>query len=294
MKILTQNKVNRILLLFLLLSINACKTSKTGLESTGSLADLSTAEIYQSILNHSIQYRTLSGKLNISLKTPGNKIASNASIKIVKDEIILISFVPFPGYEALKCAITPDSIVVVSRYSKQYAAERISNLNGKNAPIDFNFYNLQALMTNQLFVAGKNSLSPNDRKAFTIENAQNKSTLKIKDRQSIQYLFVGNPMHRIQSLHLSTRKQDKSVTLLSEYGNFQSVSNMQIFPMLLNIKLNTSSDQDPLQKKKQEYEIKLDYSRIDVDKDIDTGFSIPQKYQRVFIEDLIEMINKLI
>lgn len=291
MKILKRNKIRFIFLLSLLLAITACKTSKSTKGSAGSLAEMNSTQVFQSILDHSLQYRTLTGKLNVCLQTSKNKVASNASIRMIKDEMIQVSLQPFFGYEAFKFMITPDSIIFVSRYTKQFAAEKISDLNSRSTSIDFNFYNLQSLLTNQLFMAGKNNLAPDDHKVFSIENTRDRSMLQTKDRQSIQYLFIGDPTHKIQSLYMSTHKQGKDISLLSEYGNFQQITPGQTFPMLLNIRLNAPEEQGSKQKKGQEYEVKLNYSKIELDKTIDSDFSIPEKYQRVLLEDLLKMIK---
>lgn len=283
MKIRMQNKA-AILFAALLLAFSGCKTTKES--ATGSLAGLNATEVFSSILDRSLRYETLSGKLNVSFKTQKKSIASNASIRIIKDRRIQLSFQPFLGIEAFRFDLTPDSIVVVDRLNKYYVAESFSEINkNKGLSLDFNFSNLQALLTNRLFLAGQNNVSSGDKEFFTIEVSNDKALLKTEDRQGIRYLFTGNPAFQITALQMSAKQKNQAVAFSSEYDNFQSVSALYTFPMFMGAKLTTPS--------KENYELELKYSKVELDKDLNTDTSIPNKYQRIRLDEALKIIQKI-
>ena len=79
-------------------------------------------------------------------------------MKMVKDSAFQLSVQPFLGIEIFRIELSRDTIKVVDRMNKRYMIENYSNLQGQT-PIEFNFYNLQALFTNHLFIPGEQGVS---------------------------------------------------------------------------------------------------------------------------------------
>lgn len=275
MRILKQNNI-RLLLVGILLVVSSCKTGKV---ATGSLAGMSSSEVFRSILDHSPQYTTLSGKLKVTIDFPGNKLSSGASIKMIRDKEIQLSFQYF-GFEVFFFDLTPDSIIVVNKYHKWYAAESITNLS-RQTTFDFNFNNLQALLSNQLFLAGKNSLSPSDQKHFEIQHSPEASLIRSKDNQGLQYLFTGNFQHKIQSLQIVSGEGGSQAALLSEYSDFQDIANGQLFPMSQLFSWGNATG--------KAYKLDFSYSKVELNKELDMRFKIPGKLQRMRLENVLKM-----
>lgn len=80
-------------------------------------------------------------------------MSSRVDMKMVKDSAFQLSVQPFLGIEIFRIELSRDTIKVVDRMNKRYMIENYSNLQGQT-PIEFNFYNLQALFTNHLFIPG--------------------------------------------------------------------------------------------------------------------------------------------
>ena len=268
----------------LLLCAISCKTTKETAGTTGTLAGMSNQDIFQSVVDNSLKYQTLSGRLNVNVKTSKKSIGSNASIKMIRNERIQLSFQPFLGYEAFRMELTPDSILFVDRFNKRYAAESFSSLK-LNHRLDFNFYNLQAVLANQLFLAGKTDVDASDYKSFTIKNEYDKALMQTDDNQNIQYVFTGDALHKIRSLSMSTNEQLTNASLVSVYDKFQQVADNQTFPMLMNLTVKLPSNET--------LEFRFNYSKVELDKNLDVDFSLPTKYQRLELNDIIKMINSL-
>ncbi len=279
MKIQMGNKYRIIFYTCMFLFFFGCKTVKEQL----SISEKNNSEIIQALIDNSIQFQTFSSKSDITFKTTKKSISSKASIKIIKDKQIQISFQPFFGVEAFKIDLSPDSVKIIDRINKQYAAERIDELSGISS-LNFNFYNLQALLTNQLFLAGQAEIKPTDYSKFKIEKSKNKVLVHASDQQNIQYLFMCSQTARIQSLHISSFKNTNS--LLSIYETFQSTNTSQSFPMSMNTTLKTASSEN--------FQLNFLHSKIEINKNLSINSGIPDKYRRIRLTDVFSIIKGIL
>ena len=141
----------------LLSMLTGCKSSK----KVGTVESASVKahnEFFQSVEDQSFQFRTLTARLNVDLDIPGKQMSSRVDMKMVKDSAFQLSVQPFLGIEIFRIELSRDTIKVVDRMNKRYMIENYSNLQGQT-PIEFNFYNLQALFTNHLFIPGEQGVS---------------------------------------------------------------------------------------------------------------------------------------
>ena len=75
--------------------------------------------------------------------------------------------------------------------NKRYVAERYADLKGQT-PIEFNFYNLQALFTNHIFLPGKQYIEPKQFKRFKLNQEGSTAEIKIKDSIGLLYTFFAD------------------------------------------------------------------------------------------------------
>ncbi|GHT86288.1 hypothetical protein FACS18947_6040 [Bacteroidia bacterium] len=179
-----------ILFLGILLLLGSCKTNQPA--TSIALAKMSKNERIESIQYQSVQYKTFSSSLRFSMKAgaKNSNTAVDAQLKIIKDKIIQLSLrVPLLGTEAARISITPDKIIIIDRINKQYFAESMETLH-HIADFDFDYYSLQALFTNQLFIVGKQTFGLEDYPAFQIKEDEFSVNLNSKDSRGINYDFV--------------------------------------------------------------------------------------------------------
>ena len=147
-----RERVSLAFILLIILFLSGCKTSKkVGTVASGSAKAHN--EFFESMEEHSFQFNTMTARLNAELKTAKNNMSSRVDLKMVRDSAFQLSVQPFLGIEVFRAEFTVDSIKVVDRMNKRYVAERYADLKGQT-PIEFNFYNLQALFTNHIFLPG--------------------------------------------------------------------------------------------------------------------------------------------
>jgi len=263
------------------LFFTGCKTSHR-VASTTALSKIDKSERIESIQYQSIPFNTLSSSLRFSFKqqTKKNTISANAQLRIIKDQVIQLSLrIPFLGTEVARISITPEQIIIIDRANKRYVSESIETLQ-QRTNFDFDFYNLQALFTNQLFIAGKSSISPDDYNTFNWTEDKFLVRLNNVDNQGINYDFVSDFTNRIVQTEMYKNKTDARLNWL--YKDFGLASNNRLFPMKMTMELTVPNDLITLN---------LTFNNIDIDADFKLDTTIPNNYQRLEFDQIIKLIQ---
>lgn len=254
-----------------------CKSKKLSvLDASGLLKAKSHNEVLDDVLAHELDYKTLTTKGKVSLN--GKEVT--AIFKLVKDEIIQASIRPMLGIEAVRMDITPEKIVVIDRMGKKYAEVDISD-SEFGALVAFNFYNLQALLTNKLFLAGGKNVGVSDYDQFDISTKDNHFVLQTEDRNSLQYKFAVDASDRIVSTMVAY--PSKEMAFVWGYDEFVE-DGEHIYPtsMLGQMKV-----------KKKNIRVGVKYSDLDINTEFNVDQSIPSRYAKIEILDLLGAYMKI-
>ncbi len=262
----------------LLVSLQACKSSKALVTTEGAAVNKAHEQLIEDILTAETNYKTISGK--ISLEMIGGKSSSgmkvNSQLKIVRDDIVQLSIrAPFINTEVFRLDITPDSIFVIDRISKRYAVEDLSRLQ-KEKNIQFNYSNMQSLFTNALFMPGKRQVSKADYTGYDIKLNSGKYNLVTKDKSGMFYDFTVDSSDRITSTNISGANKDYTLEWI--YSDFVKDAG-NIYPSKMNAKINVG---------KKTVTLVMSYSGLDIDKDLKVDKNLPSSYQRVSVMDIIK------
>lgn len=264
-------------LFVLLLLAGSCKTRKAVKEETG-LPGTHTA-FFQKLQQDAFAFRTLTARLHVDLSIPGKSLNSRVDLKMIKDEAFQLSVQPFLGIEIVRAEISVDSIKVIDRMNKRYVAESLSALKGE-LPVDFNFYNLQALFTNQVFYPGEQSLTPRLYKRFGLDVNGETALITAKDALDLVYLFTTDAGQKLIDTSISDDGERYSV--LWKYGDFR-LAGTRPFPMQMDVRLSGNG--------KIQGELRMTYSRIELDKPLSLGISVPSKYKRVPFSEIVKSLS---
>jgi hypothetical protein len=239
-------------------------------------------ERIESIQYQTIPFNTLSSSLRFSFK-PGMKkstTSANAQLRIIKNKIIQLSLrIPILGTEVARISITPEQIIVIDRSNRRYVSESIQTLQ-QTASFDFDFYSLQALFTNQLFIAGKSSVTREEYKTFSWIEDDFFVRLNNTDNQGNHFDFVSDYSNRIIQTEMYKNKEEAGINWL--YKDFGLASNNRLFPMKMTMELTVPDDLITLN---------LTFNNVDIDNDFELDTSIPNRYQPVTIEQISKLIQ---
>lgn len=265
-----------ILLLILTASLVGCKSKKRTID--GSVTkEWEFNNALNDVLQNELQYTTLSAKGGFELRAGGQSGKKVTAVyKIIKDSIMQISIrVPLLG-EVVCINLTPDSAVIIDRLKGRYASEMYSKSDFMKS-IDFNYYNLQSLLTNKLFVPGKQMIQPADYSRFKLSKVTDVLMLQTSGEPDIAYNFAVDGTEKIVSVLIA--KKDLDSTLQFTYSDFIKDSE-QVYPTVIEGALSTE---------KYKLGFAVTYPSLEIDKKnmrVDTN--IPRKYTKVSIQELLE------
>ena len=279
------NRNRKYVYLFLLVGIivlfNSCKTTRPAVSIA--LSEMGKEERISSIQYQTTPFNTLSSSLRFSIK-PGLKKSSttaNAQLRIIKDQIIQLSLrIPILGTEVARITVTPEQIIIIDRSNRRYVSESMQTLKANTPSFDFDFYSLQALFTNQLFIAGKSSISQRDYNSFSWSEDKFLVKLNNIDNQGIHYDFTSDFTNRIIQTEMYKDKEEVNMNWL--YKDFGLASNNRLFPMRMEMQLTVPEDLITLN---------LTFNNVDIDTDFRLDTAIPNNYQPIEIEQIIKLIQ---
>ncbi len=275
---LTRVQLPALIVVCFLLVLSGCKSSKKvgTVVSGGAKAH---NEFFEAMEEHSFRFNTMTARLNAELKGTKNNMSSRVDLKMVKDSAFQLSVQPFLGIEVFRAEFTVDSIKVVDRMNKRYVAERYADLKGQT-PIEFNFYNLQALFTNHIFLPGQQFIEPKQFKRFKLNQEGSTAEIRIKDSLGLLYTFFADGEEKLLSTYITDPSEQYA--LQWDYADFR-VTDGQPFPQLMdvNVLANGSSQGG----------IAFRFSRIQTNVPVNLEFSIPAKYKRITFAQILKSIS---
>ena len=266
------------ILLLLIIGVYSCKSTKRITQADSALEDKTSSELFKDILFKGLEYKTFSSKLNMTISTGTKTLSSKGSLRIVNNEAILLSVQPLFGIEMFRLYVEPEHIIILDRMNKRYVKESFEDIKGKN-PVGFNFYTLQSLFTNNLFIPEKSSVSLKDYKTFRYSEGENNYILAAHDKKSnIDYTFSINGNDQITLTELNMPANQYS--LQWNYDQFTLMNNL-FFPYEMKIVASTQ---------KRNLKTNISLSSISLNESLSLDTSIPDSYTKVELKDVLKML----
>ena len=234
---------------------------------------------FASVLDRTFRFNTLSARMKLEFSGRQQELSSRVTLKMIYDDRLQLSIQPLLGIEAFRIEVSTDSVKILDRMNKRYMADSYDNLKGE-ADIDFNFQNLQALFTNQIFVPGESSVLPKHYRSFRMTKDDNSAVLKIKDRNGIFYTFTADMDEKLMSTNIE--KPSENQTIKWNYNDFHMVGKQQ-FPMKMTARLSEGDTTHGI--------LIFTFSSPEIDSPLKTDFNIPSGYQRVTSEQILKLLK---
>lgn len=263
-----------------LLGFYGCKSAKV----SGDAAKVNTKELKEFVASMQRQepsFQSFSARLNVDLQMGEKAIGSRVELKLVKDSALQLSVQPFLGIEVFRMELTPDSVKVMDRLNKRYMAERYAALK-EEWPIDFNFYNLQALFVHQLFLPGEQEVEGVHYDQFRLEREGAITRLHVRDRMDLRYCFEANSDEQLLSTLIT--EGNARYSLLWKYLGLEAQPSVSWqFPLQMQVSFRDEGI------RKGGMDVR--FSRLQWNKALNMDFSIPAKYKRITFADILKMIG---
>ena len=122
-------------------------------------------------VNDNAQYaKFITSKVKFSIEVGVQRLTLTGNLKMKRDDCIRLQLMAFGFVEAGRIELTPEYVLIMDRINKQYLKATYSSVDFlRNSGL--NFYTLQALFWNELFLPGTNRLTDNMLDKFDSESS---------------------------------------------------------------------------------------------------------------------------
>lgn len=227
--------------------------------------------------------KAMVANIDFNLKSGKKDLTVDGKLSMKKDQVIRIQLTPLGLMEVGRIELTPDSVLFIDRVHKQYmksSYQQVSFL--KNNGIDF--YALQALFWNQLFVPGERKLGDAQLNMYDVDN----NTIKL-EKGKMEYLWTTdtNVQQLISALATYTGSSSGQSMMKWGYSDFKSFSGKK-FPALQNITISTNSTGT-----QKTFDVTIKLKSMKEDSSWDTETKVSGKYKPVQLKDVINQIMNI-
>lgn len=274
------NRVSAGILLVSALLLTACGTTKKAGEAGGN--DVQTVKLVDKVNANRLTQETLVGKMNVAIEAGGRKLSVGGSLKMKRNDVIQLSLVAFGFIEAGRVELTRDYILVVDRIGHQYLKEDYREIPYlQQAGVDF--YALQALFWNELFVPGRKDRVTTDD--FKVSEIGQSVVLEAKDTRQLTLKFVAALADGlIKQANIAEAGKVTGPQLNWKYLSFGRV-NRQNFPDKMQISADGLKDK---------YGITLSLSNLREDSKWETRTEInTNRYKKVSLSSILNRLMAL-
>ena len=267
------------LLLLLFIGMYACKSKEKIIQADSALEHKANSKLFEDIMYKGLKFNTFSSKLSMTISTGTKTVSSKGNLRIVNNEAILLSVQPLFGIEMFRLYVEPDHLIVLDRMNKRYVKETFDDLTEKNS-IGFNFYSLQSLFTNNLFVPEQSSISASDYRKFKYSETSEQYILSASDKKSnIDYSFSINGNDQITLTQLALPK--KNYSLHWNYSQFSLMRDL-FFPHEMMVVASTQ---------KNKLNASFSLSDINLETQMDLETTIPSSYTKMELSEVLKMFS---
>jgi hypothetical protein len=278
-------KFGSIILVIILFALG-CRTQKklinkpVDINKNHGLINNSSEKYVDSVVSRYIRYNAVKIKFEIEYQNnnENNDLTLNGLIRLRKDSLILITLGPGLGIDVAKIQFSKDSVKFVNNLNRSYFTENYEFFK-RVYKIDLNYFSIQSLLMNEIFVLSENEGNKSNIKLFkneivgkfiSLTNLSKDSVnLKISEKKGIKYV-IDSISYKVDNEEYIDYANNRKLKI--NYSNFE-IEEKQIFPK--NIEMDFSDSANSLN-------IKILYKKINFEKVfLRTVFRIQDKYKRI-------------
>lgn len=248
-------------------------------------------QFVQKVSDQSLYQKNLVSDLSFTLNTGSRNISVPGILHMRRDEVIRIQLlIPLIRSEVGRIEFTKDYVLFIDRMHKQYVKASYNDVaflkdNG------INFYSLQALFWNQLFIPGQQRVGESQLSMFSVDlaavQANNVPVTLLDGKMAYKWLAesVSGLINMAEAKYTSANHGVS--TLKWNYRNFQNFGAKK-FPVYHEVTIQTQAT-------KQQRTIKAVFELNGLSDNADwESFTTPSnRYQKVGVDEILEKLTKL-
>lgn len=164
----------------------ACGTTKNA-SGGGGEAEKAGAAYVRKVIANAQTAETVTAKMKARVQFGDKDVSLGGSLKMKRNDVIQLSLT-FLGMEVGRMEFTQDEVLIVDRVNRQYARVPYNNVKFlQSANLDF--YALQSLFWNELFVPGQHDVGTQTG-AFSVASSGEHTLLTLTGAPKLDYKFL--------------------------------------------------------------------------------------------------------
>ena len=262
-------------------SVTKSNPSPTASPSTthiGSSDNAAAVAYAQKVASHRITAPGITASAKVRISGIGGKdLSVSGKLQMKRDAVIRLSL-RMLGFELGVMEFTPTDVLVVDRYNKQYVRAAYSEVSFlRQANLDF--YALQSLFWNELFLPGKHTLAASDLKRFAFQaGSEGMTVLSPTATPMLTYNFFTDPTSEtVRRLQVMSKKASDKGQFSFAYDSFQPFSGRP-FPTSLQLSVTGTG---------KDVTLGINLSSLKAASDFESATKVSDKYTRRTVKEVL-------
>lgn len=221
----------------------------------------------------------ITASAKVSLQGMGKDLNVSGQLRMKRDDVVRLSLRTL-GFEVAVLEFTPQDVLMVDRINKQYVRAAYSEVSFlRQANLDF--YALQSLFWNELFVPGQRKLNAQTAH-FHLSHKGAQTLLTLTDTPKLAYTFYTNEEAvRIDELQVKGRNAGDKGSFCWTYAGFREFAGRH-FPTQMQMQVSGTG---------KDMGLSLTLSNLKNDTDWNTRTTVSAKYTRRSVNEVLKGLN---
>ncbi len=265
----------------------SCRTQATAQKDNGqsvaAKGDGQEAEVLHKVAANARTARFITSKIKFKLKLGDKEVSLGGSLRMKKDDVIRLQLTAFGLVEAGRVEFTKDYVLVMDRINKQY-------IKADYRDVDFlrqsglNFYSLQALFWNELFLPNRQHVDEESLSAYSVSLGSAAATIALSSGNMRYEWSAGTADGCITAFSGSYSGGGTGKTGMDwGYSSFRKMGTTQ-FPTSNTITITGT---------KKPVSVDLQLTNPNNDGDWETRTEVSSKYRQVSLDDIMRRLSAL-
>lgn len=284
-------------LMLMALVVVSCGTKKTVVDNSTDVKTVTGTEdaeqlklnYMRRVYDNAVYTQNIVSNIDFSIDTGSKDISVGGSLHMRKDDVIRIQLTAFGLMEVGRLEFTKDYVMIVDRIHKEYIKadyNKVSFLQRNG----LNFYSLQALFWNMLFMPGTKKVTNDMLKQFALNLQSSSAMVPVNLKQgNMSYVWqTESKTGQIKQTEITYADKSSGTTkIICKYDDFKPVGT-KMFPHMLTLNGKTQATQKP-----RDVKVGIKLKGVKMDKDWETRTTLSGKYKAVSVEEVLEKITSL-
>lgn len=261
------------------LSMSSCASKKV--LTTKTTTATTAAHYAQAVEHEHSKAKAITAKVDVTLGMGSKQFSASGALRMLRDDVVQLS-ITFLGMEVGLMEFTKAEVLIINRLQKEYMRVPYSEVSFLTKS-GLDFYALQALFWNELFIPGTYPLSGKAYDRFRLSAAGEYRQLNLSDTPQLEYSFLTSVQtHKIERTSVRSKGVQQEATMSCTYANFKPLAG-GLFPTAIKLDLDGMGNG---------LNLNLALSRLDTKMGWKTRTTVSSKYtQRTADEVLGRLAN---